>query len=243
MKRTIISTICSALSLVAMAQEVTVVHYKADNTPPPVQRAYFTSGIDGMILSTSSMAKTGQSSELTTPRFSYFFNMGTYVNFDFGRHFGMYTGLDIKNLGFIEKVKGTDSTIKRRTYNLGIPLGIKIGNLAKRNYLLIGGGIDIPFNYKEKGFVKRGDKDKFNEWFSQRTPAIMPYLFVGAHIAPGISGKIQYYPGNFLNPDFEETKENVKSTPYKGYDVHLLMVSVGFDIKHSSCHTRKNDKQ
>src|SRR5690606_23453577 len=95
------------------------------------------------------------------------------------------------------------------------------------NFFMLGGGVDFPFNYKEKGFVKRSDKTKFNEWFSQRTPAVLPYVFVGAHFHPGLSVKLQYYPGNYLNPDF---KDSDGLYPYKDYKVNLILATVGIDI-------------
>src|SRR5690606_26603856 len=81
--------------------------------------------------------------------------------------------------------------------------------------------------YREKGFVRRGDKSKFNEWFSTRTPAVLPYVFVGARVKPGLSLKLQYYPGNFLNPDFTD---DAGVQPYDGYKVNLIMATMGIEI-------------
>lgn len=194
----------------------------------PVHKVYFTTSADGNLLSSSLMSKSGSTYKMTTPRFTSFFNAGVNLNFDFGTHAGAFTGLNIKNIGFIEK-QG-DLTIKRRDYTFGLPLGLKIGNLHTGNYILIGGGIDFPFNYREKSFVKRGDKKKFNEWFSDRVPAAMGYTFIGAHLKPGVLIKLQYYPGNFLNPAFQETVNQLTILPYKGYNVHLMVLSFGFDV-------------
>src|SRR6185312_6277682 len=106
----------------------------------------------------------------------------------------------LKNVGFIEK--RADTTIKHRTYNLGIPIGLKFGNMRDRSYFFLGAGCDAPINYREKEFIKRGDKQKFNEWFSDRTPALMPYVFAGVSMAPGLTLKLQYYLNNYMNPDF-----------------------------------------
>ncbi len=180
----------------------------------------------------------GQPTKLTTPRFTYFFNIGFHLNYDFGKSVGLFTGVSVKNMGFIEKQTLIDSTIKRRVYAAGIPLGIKIGDLSRKNYAFLGGGVDFPLNYREKGFVKRNDKDKFNEWFSDRVPAYMPYAFIGASVKPGVFIKVQYYPGNFMNPDYSETV-NINGTPtvikpYSLYDVQLLMFSFGFNIRYST---------
>lgn len=204
---------------------------------PPLYKFYIGSSADAGIFSSAIIDKTPvfitgvgpQPAVRTygTLRFSYILNFGFTFNYNVSRHFGIYTGIDVKNIGFIEKVSGT--TIKRRTYNLGAPVGIKIGNMrAKRAYLFMGGGADLALNYKEKHFVIRNGKSpKFNEWFSERTPMIMPYAFAGFAFNRGITIKAQYYPNNFLNPGFIT---NAGATPYYGYDVQLFMVSVGMGV-------------
>lgn len=194
---------------------------------PDIGKVYLTSGMDGNILSTAFMSMNGGDTKLTTPRFTTFFHIGTNFHYNFSTSFGIFTGVGIKNIGFIEKFDSPDSTVKRRVYTIGIPVGIKIGNMTEGSYFMLGGGIDMPFNFKEKGFIKRNDKVKFNEWFSSRTPAIMPYVFLGTRLRPGFIFKLQYYPGNFLNPDFKAADG---STPYAGYDVQLTTLSFGFNI-------------
>lgn len=207
----------------------------------PAHKVYLSSGMDGYILSSSLLAKHGGSAKMTTPRFTAFLNIGTNLNYDFSSHFGVFAGLNIKNIGFIEKIG--DLTIKRRDYTFGIPVGLKIGNIGLGNYLLLGGGIDFPFNYREKAFIKRNDKEKFNEWFSDRTPAAMGYVFAGVHVKPGISLKLQYYPGNFLNPDFVQNEDGVTSKPYAGYKVNLLFLTFGLDIPYHPKEFKEKLKQ
>ncbi|MFT4063000.1 MAG: hypothetical protein QM642_11670 [Edaphocola sp.] len=200
----------------------------AQNTMYPTKAPYISTGIDGCILSTAHGAKLpGQS--FGTPRVTGFFHAGANLNYDFNKHLGMYTGLNIKNIGFIEQRNNPDSTIKRRVYAFGVPLGFKVGDVKFGSYVLFGGGVDFPFNYKEKGFVNRGDKTKFNEWFGSRTPAVMPYVFVGAHLRPVVALKLQYYPANFLNGGYIA---NGGGKPYTGYNVHLVMLTAGFDISY-----------
>ncbi|HTM65946.1 MAG TPA: hypothetical protein VL093_06490 [Flavipsychrobacter sp.] len=195
----------------------------------PVQkRLYMGNGLDFAMLSTSITSRPGKSTYLTTPRFTAVVNFGFSVHYDLNEHFGLLTGIGLRNMGFIDKYG--DSTIKRRVYSLGIPLGIKLGDLRNRNFLIAGGGLDIPFNYREKGFVHRGDKAKFSEWFSERTPHVMPFVFAGYSFNPGFTLKLQYYPGNFLNQDF---KDDLGGKPYAGYDVHLLLLSLGIDIHYN----------
>lgn len=213
----------------AMAQtpETTI----PDQTTVATPRGYWGSGLDGAIFSTSLYKDApGGDSKFTTLRFTYVVNLGMNYNYDFTNHFGLFTGLGIKNIGLINKYG--DSTVKRRVYTIGVPLGFKVGNLRNRNYFFAGGGVDVPFNYREKGFVERRHKEKFSEWFSDRTPQFMPYVFAGFSLDPGITLKFQYYPGNFFNQDFT-TKDKVTGLdykPYAGMEANLLFVSVGLDI-------------
>lgn len=203
---------------------------------PPVDRFYVGTALDGAIFSSATIKETvagTTTNKLGTLRFSDVINFGFTFNYNFGRHVGMYTGIDLKNIGFIEKDKN-GAVVKRRTYNLGVPLGIKIGNMVTaRPYLCLGGGIDAPFNYREKTFVIRDQKSKFSEWFSNRTPAIMPYVFVGAGIIRGATIKLQYYPTNFMNTGYTDKSGN---KIYADYDVHLILVSLGFPLQVSKHH-------
>ena len=193
-------------------------------TPTPVKKFYVSSGMDAAIFSTATMKRPRHDDKLGTMRFSYVINIGTNFNYDFTNHAGIFAGVNIKNIGFIEQEGNVH--IKRRTYTIGIPLAIKFGNFEKKTFGFLGGGADVPFNYREKAFTSRSHKTKFNEWFSNRTPMVMPYVFAGVCVNPGITFKLQYYLNNYLNPDF--TTNGIK--PYAGYDVHLILFSVGFNF-------------
>lgn len=207
------------------------------------KKFYLSNDFDGSIISTAFdkglfPLNNGVPTTVGTPRFTYFFNTGFNVNFDFNQHLGLFSGLSLKNIGFIEKITPLDSTVKRRVYTLGVPLGIRVGNIKKKNYAFVGGGVDIPFNYKEKGYVRRGNKVKFNEWFSDRTPSYMAYGFVGVSFKPGFYVKVQYYPGNFMNPGFTETITvngiPTVNMPYAKYDIEMLMFSIGVDLRYGN---------
>jgi len=205
----------------------------------PIQkRFYIGNGLDFAMLSTSITSRPGKSTYLTIPRFTAIVNFGFSFHYDLNEHFGFLSGIGLRNMGFIDKYG--DSTVKRRVYSLGIPLGVKLGDLRNRNFVIAGGGLDIPFNYREKGFVRRGDKTKFNEWFSERTPHVMPFVFAGYSFNPGFILKLQYYPGNFLNQDFTD---NMGGKPYTDYDVHLLLLSVGIDIHYSQFRIQEREYQ
>jgi len=203
---------------------------------PPIQKFFVGNALDGAIFSTANIQNTtktiyGQPTTTTTMgtiRFSLVVNVGFTFNFNLGRHIGLYTGIDVKNIGFIEKNEGGE-TVKRRTYNLGAPVGLKLGNMAaRRGYIFLGGGMDMPFNYKEKSFAIRNEKTKTSEWFANNTPSLMPYVFAGMAISSGATFKVQYYPDNFLNTDYS----NAGAKPYAGMDVHLILFSLGFNMRY-----------
>jgi hypothetical protein len=199
----------------------------------PTHKVYLSTDFDIFLLSSSILDKGG-SSKLTPVRFTAIPFLGININYDLGKNFGLYTGVNIKNTGFIEKLHNPDSTIKRRAYTIGLPLGIKIGDVKYGNYVVLGVGADFPFNYKEKGYIRRGDKIKFNEWFSDRAVRVMPYAFIGAHLMPVLTLKFQYYPTNFLNQNYTTTNslgQTIK--PYEDYNVSTIMFTAGIDIPFS----------
>lgn len=228
----------AAAALTLISQPVSSFAQDAIEAKPAsssIKKLYVSGSLDGSIFSTAIMSSPNSSQSLGTLRYTYFINAGFNLHYNFTKRLGVFSGVNIKNIGFIEKVKPLDSTIKRRVYTVGIPVGIKVGNLKRKNYGFFGGGVDFPFNYREKGFVKRNNKEKFNEWFSDRVPAVMPYIFAGVSLDPGISIKFQYYPGNFLNTTYSETVAgfgniSIVRLPYAGYDVNLFLISVGMDI-------------
>lgn len=205
----------------------------------PTGHWYLSNSFDGAIFSTAVFEKPGHRRGLSMLRFSLL-NIGYNFNYDFDDRFGIFTGIGIKNIGFIEK--NGDSTIKRRVYTIGAPLGFKLGNLRKKNYGFIGGGVDFPLNYREKGFVKRGDKQKFNEWFSDRVPDYMPYLFVGFAYNGGSTLKVQYYPSNFMNTEYTEVHDGIYTKPYNGYRVNLLYITLGIDIHYKRHEHHKKEE-
>jgi hypothetical protein len=215
---------------------------------PSIRKFYVAGGLDGSIFSTATIHHDGltdaqsgvtlpNTNTLGTIRFTMFFNMGFTFNFNFSPTIGLYTGVDVKNIGYIEQDNGY--TLKRRTYNVGAPLGFKIGDMGnKGSYFFFGGGLDVPVNFQEKYFKNddRSNKQKFNEWFSNRTPDVMPYVFIGACFNHNITVKAQYYPNNFMNQDYVDNSGN---KPYMGTDVNLILLSVGFGMHMHMDHKKK----
>lgn len=196
-------------------------------------KVYFTTSFDGNVFGTSMFTKHGVYQGMTTVRYTTFMHVGTNMHYNFNKYSGLFVGLNFKNIGFIEKYENVDSTAIRRAFTVGVPVGLKFGNMDKGNALLIGGGVDLPFHYKEKGFIKRNNKEKTREWFSNRTATYLPYVFVGIQIKSSIVIKAQYYPTNFMNPDFTINEGGVTYKPYDGYNVNLLLFSLGFNLNYT----------
>ncbi|MBP1651391.1 MAG: outer rane beta-barrel protein [Bacteroidetes bacterium] len=192
------------------------------------QHVYATNGGDGPILSFGNVKMDGAHVN-TAPRFTLFFNVGRNYNYDFTKWLGIYSGVDLKNIGIITKENGTK--LKRRVYTLGVPLGLKIGDVRGQNFFFfLGGQYDLAFNYKEKQFINGDKAKKFNEWFSDRTPLLMPSLFAGFRFYPGIGLKVQYYPNNFFNKDFKETVAGVTTYPYRNMESKMFFVTLTYSF-------------
>lgn len=86
-------------------------------------------------------------------RFSGFFHTSQELHYNFSNVFGFYTGLALRNVGFINtmKVGGEKLTIKQRSYSLGIPVALKLGNM-QTYFLTTGIEPEIMFAYKRKLF-------------------------------------------------------------------------------------------
>lgn len=164
-------------------------------------------------------------------RFTLFFHTTYHWNFDLNSRFGFYTGLELKNIGFIARYndQAIDRT-KHRTYNLGVPLAFKIGDM-KKGFFFAGGAAELAFHYKEKAFQGKRRVDRFSTWFdSDRTNLLLPAAFVGFKTKSSVTFKFQYYFTSLLNPNFVEmdqiTQQNV--TPYSNLGGNVFFFSINF---------------
>ncbi len=171
-------------------------------------------------------------------RFAPFLNIQEMYNIDFGKSFGVYSGVFVRNVGFIydkyvEQQTGDVVKKKFRSYNIGVPLGIKIG---KMNSFFLYAGYDLAyaFNYKEKTF-KNDRKDKLVSWFGNRVNAFQHGFVVGVQFPYGMNVKFKYYLNNFHNEDYMETIDQVNYYPYKGLKSNIWYISLNFNLF-------KNDK-
>ncbi|MHB1278473.1 MAG: hypothetical protein ACYC1Q_08740 [Bacteroidia bacterium] len=166
------------------------------------------------------------------PRFTVFFHINHKYNFDISKSIGIAFGLSIKNVGWITKnetyalasdmsnVK-TYEKIKRRSYTLGVPLMIKLGNMKKDRFLALGAEYELLFHFKEKRFIG-GEKFKRSKWISDETNRFLPSVFVGLQFTNYGMIKFQYYLDDFLNTSY---KNPMGDMPYAGTTSRMMFIS------------------
>lgn len=155
-------------------------------------------------------------------------NLNFYGNYDFSKSVGMFTGFTVRNVGFISDF-GTDSLKVRkkyRTYNIGVPIGLKFGKLDGF-FFYAGFNIEYAFNYKEKTFVDDKREERFTVWFGDRAEQFPMSLFAGFQTKQGFNVKFQYYITNFHNKDFEST---IDGKLYSGFDSNVFYFSLNFAV-------------
>ncbi|MBX2895563.1 MAG: hypothetical protein KF763_08970 [Cyclobacteriaceae bacterium] len=182
------------------------------------QRAYITS--DGEIILGFANINNNGTEDSGIPRFSMFFHGQTLAHFDQTNNFGLLTGISLRNVGFITDA-GTDLRTKHRTYNVGLPIGIKVGDMDGM-YVYGGYELELPFNYKEKRFENDEKVSKFNTWFSRRTPAVYHTAFAGIRFPRGFSLRFKYYATPFFNKNFTVADG---SKPYQNLEVNTFHIA------------------
>lgn len=191
-------------------------------------KVYYTSGLE-MIFSFADVVDHGRD-ESSLLRWAPVFNFQTFVNADLGKNFGLFSGLAVRNVGYIYDNYYTDPLSqvvykkKFRSYNLGIPVGLKFGDLAG---LFVYGGyeVEFPFSYKEKTF-DNGDKiNKITGWFSNRQEQFQHGFLVGVQFPDGPNLKFKYYLSEFHNQGFTDSAGN---KPYDGLESHIFYFSLSY---------------
>lgn len=212
---------------------------------PPKTDIYKTNGGE-LIFSFVDMENGGEDIS-NIPRFSAFFHVGQKWHFDFGNNFGAFTGYGIRNVGFItendgiredefedfwEKLESDEEEIrvKRRSYSLGVPLALKLGNFRRGAYVFGGAELELMFNYKAKLFEDGDKEEKFNEWFSDRTNLLNPSVFGGVQFPGGVNLQFRYYLLNFLNQDFTQRVDGDEK-PFQNVDSRMFYISIFFNIR------------
>ena len=192
------------------------------------QKTYTTTG--GEWIFSFADVKIGGASAANTIRFSPFFNIQTQVHHDLSDRFGILTGFTLHNVGFIMD-DPIDKSIyyKFRNYTIGIPLGIKVGDMDGK-YFFAGYEIELPFNFKQKTFVNE-EKTKYDEWFSSRTPTFYHTLFFGVNLYSGAQLKFKYYLNNWFNKDYTTNDASgALIKPYATTEVHVFYIALTFQI-------------
>jgi len=168
---------------------------------PTIAQFYTTAGAE-MIFSFATVSQNGNERE-TRMRWSPVFNFGVHTHYDLSKSIGLFSGLKVRNIGFIYQDANNKKVIQR-TYNLGIPVAIKIGNLDKF-FVYAGYQFELPFHYKYKTWDssdRSGAKTKFTNFFSDATPTVMHTIIAGVQMYRGLNIKFQWYLNNFINPEY-----------------------------------------
>lgn len=194
-----------------------------------------------MIFSFANIENSNWSAGTDIVRWSPWFNLQFYGNYDLNNHFGLIFGVAVRNVGFIYdnappsinnlEVQENDVVkYKFRNYDFGIPVGIKVGVLDKI-FLYGGYEIEFPFAYKQKTFINDVKQDdKISGWFSDRTPAYYNTFFAGIQFPYGFNVKFKWYTSEFFNENYTETQNGVQVQPYKGLKANIWYFSLCFDI-------------
>lgn len=184
------------------------------------QKVYSTTSVE-YLFSWSDASNNGQ--DLNGPvRFAPVFNFQNAVNKDFSEKAGLFLGLSLSNVGFIYD-EDEFTRKKVRSYNLGIPVGIKIGDM-NGTYFYGGYAVEFPLNYKEKTFINE-EKTKFSTWFSERTP-IQQYVMAGIQFPYGINIKYRYYFTDFYKQGYTDSS----GQPYANFSGNAMVISLGLTL-------------
>ena len=166
-------------------------------------------------------------------RYTLVLNFGQYWHVDFNNAIGLYSGLAIRNVGFIYDTDIPTKTI-RRSYNLGVPLALKLGAFDKNIYIFGGGEYELLFHYKGKRWDSN-DRDgnktiEDPQWFSSKTQRFVPSVFAGLQFPGGFNLKFKYYLDDFLNMDYtgNDFGNNVSFSDYTKIDMYYISVSWQF---------------
>lgn len=176
-------------------------------------------------------AKSGGLDVSTITRFSPVINIQSQAHYDLNDKFGFFSGLSLRNVGFIyDDPSNPNTRYKARTYTIGIPLALKVGNMT-RTFLFGGYEIEFPFNFKEKKFVNEEKVDKSTSWFSNKTPGVYHTVFVGFQSPQGTQLKFKYYMTNFFNKDYAANDGSGGVIyPYQNFDANVFYISLSFQI-------------
>jgi hypothetical protein len=157
-------------------------------------------------------------------------NPQSMINIDFNKNLGLFSGLAIRNVGFIYEnpLDSNNAKYKYRTYNLGIPVGFKVGKLDK--FFFFGGyEIEFPFAYKEKQFINEEKVYKEVIWFTDRVEPVQQSLMAGIQFPYGATLKFKYYLTNFHNRDYIAMVDGQETKPYD-FKSNIFYFSLAWNV-------------
>lgn len=198
--------------------------------PGRAQTPWYTSYGGEMLFSFADIDDHGQQGN-SLLRWAPVLNIYTYANKDLSDHLGIYGGLSVLNVGYIydgytDPSNQVKYKKKFRTYNLAIPVGLKIGKLDNV-FLFAGYSVEFPFVYKEKTF-DGGDKvGKITGWFSNRPEPVQHGFHVGVQLPEGLTINFKYYLSEFHRQDFMDS-QGLK--PYEGLESHIFYFSLSYKM-------------
>jgi hypothetical protein len=201
-----------------------LIGYMSFSKPAKAQKLYTTSSGE-WIFQSGIIEQNGERMN-TNLRFTMWFHANENVHLDLGNSLGLFSGISLRNIGFI--TEENDIKTKYRSYNLGIPLALKIGSFKDKIFLFGGGEYEWMFHFKQKTFAD-GIKRKHNEWFSDRTPSFIPSFFAGVQLPHGLHLKFTYYLKDFLNHDYQGSGEFSDYTAFT--KTRLWYISLSFQVK------------
>ncbi len=188
-------------------------------------KTYVSSGGE-MIFSFATITDHGVSQN-STMRWAPVINIQCMLNADFSDHAGIFTGLALRNVGYIyDNYKNPENEAiykkKFRSYNVAVPLGLKIGNLDKL-FLYGGYEVELPVLYKEKTFDGGDNISTITGWFSDRQQLIQHGFLAGIQFRNGLNLKFKYYLSEFHNQNFVD---GAGFKPYEGLKSNIFYFSL-----------------
>jgi len=193
------------------------------------KKIYTTTG--GEVILSWADAKDNGADANSVLRFAPFFNFQNQLHVDMHDKLGFFTGLNIRNIGFIyDDPVEVNTRYKLRTYSLGIPFAVKVGTM-QGTFVFVGYEIELPLNFKAKTFVNEDKVSKSSDWFSKRTPGLYQSLFVGVQAPYGLQVKFKYYMTNFVDKGYVANDGNGNAIyPYQNFEANVFYISLSFQL-------------
>jgi hypothetical protein len=226
-KLVILFLVCSSTAFAQKGKQ------KQKNPNPDPIKAWYGMEAYEFIFSKGELKSGGQTWD-NILRFTGFFNAQSQRHYNFSNHFGIYTGIGIRNVGMLNKydLPGGKFEMKNRAYSIGIPLAIKLGGMENGNYIALGAEAEYMFHYKRKIWYN-GNDTKMSEWFSNQVNPFNPSLFADIRFHNGTFFRFRYYLNDFLSnkeTTFYLPDSNIPVT-FKPQKSTLWYISIGSAFK------------